>query len=263
MSSKGEGTSKQPKNLLVHPVDFIDYMQQTLGVRNYFEHFSHFFLQAQRFMTFLDEVNGALDVGIIGKVDYRFKNDPSVKAKTSLDKSALQKIKQIWYGPSWIHLKRNKNYDIEWWKIVYTKNIKLNFRESIVYCPPLKSMDPVEPIATSTLGIMIRDWVPIKDAWWGHDFKQMITSGGFNVKFSDGTRPLIESEEDITESDALVNVVSREYFHKMIDILTLEWNKHNVVLFLELHKIISEGKSGGDMADEDYQSSMMIEEPVS
>ena len=124
-------------------------------------------------------------------------------------------------------------------------------------------MDPVEPIATSTLGIMIRDWVPIKDAWWGHDYTQMITSGGFHVKFSDGTKPLIESPEDVTESDALVAVVSREYFHKMIDILTLEWNKHNVVLFLELHQIISQGKTGAGFEEEEYQSTMLIpEDPV-
>lgn len=236
-------------------------MQQTLGVRNYFEHFSHFFLMGQRFMTFLDEVNGALLNGIVGKVDYRLRNNPNYKPKTSLNKDSLEKIKKIWYGGCFLHMRRDKNYDIVWWELVFTDKIDLKFREELIYCPPLKAMDPVEPIATNTLGIMIRDWVPIKDAWFGHDYTQMITIGGFNVKFSDGTRPLLDSDEDIVESDALVNVVSREYFHKMIDILTMEWNKHNVVLFIELHQIIQQGKSGGEYSDEEeYQTSMLVDE---
>ncbi len=262
MSSKGEGTTTQPKNLLVHPPDFTDYMQQALGVRNYFEHFSHFFLMAQRFMTFIDEVNGALAQGIVGKPDYRLRNNPNYKQKKSLNIEFVKKIKKVWYGRCWIHIRRDKNYKIIWWEIVFTDQIELKFRETLLYCPPLKSMNPVEPISTNTLGIMIRDYVPIKDAWWGHDYRQMITSGGFNVKFADGTNPLIESDEDIIESNSLVNVVSREYFHNMIDILTIEWNKYNTDLFLEIHKIISEGKSGGEYEEDDYQVSMIVaEEP--
>lgn len=253
---KGDATSKQPKSLLVHPVEFIDYMQQTLGVVNYLEDFDHFFLNAHRFITFVESVDAALKKGIIGRPDYRLRNNPEFKSKTSLDKQSLKKLNQVWYGPTWIHMRRNKNYEIEWWDLVFSKNVQLMQREEIIYCPPLKSMNPVEPISTNTLGIMIRDYVPIRDAWWGHDYTQMITSGGFQIKFSDGVRPILESDEDIMSSDALVNVVSREYFHKMIDILTMKWNKYNTELFLEIHQIINTAKKGAgyDFNDEDTVS---------
>jgi len=260
MSMKGDGSNKQPKSLLVHPADFIDYMQQTLGVVNYLEDFSHFFLNADRFATFLDEVNAALAAGVIGRPDYRLRNNPKYKAKTSLDPILYKKLNQVWYGQTNLWIKRNKFYEIIEWNIRYDPRVVLQYREELIYCPPLKSMNPVEPISTNTLGIMIRDYVPIKDAWFGHDYTQMITSGGFNVKFSDGTKPLIESDEDIMNSDALVNVVSREYFHKMIGILTKEWNKVKSELFIELHQIISVGKGGGEYIEDEEQVSMIVSE---
>jgi hypothetical protein len=259
LSYKGDATSKQPKSLIVHPADFIDYMQQTLGVVNYQEDFNHFFLSAQRFITFVDQVNSALAKGIIGRPDYRLRNNPDFTPKTSLDKENVRKIKQIWYGPTWIHMRRNRNYDIEWWDLVYSKNIKLAHKEELIYCPALKSMNPIDPVGTATLGIMIRDYVPIRDAWWGHDYTQMITSGGFQIRFSDGTKPILESDADIMNSDSLVNVVSREYFHKMIDILTMKWLELNTEVFIEMHQIISDAKKGtGGYEDNDENSVSMI-----
>ncbi len=260
MSYKGEAGPKQPKSIVVHPADFIDYMQQTMGVVNFQEDYNHFFLAAQRFVTFIDEVNMALKKGVIGRPDFRLRKVPGHEPKTQLSPEPFKKIKQVWYGPTWIHMRRNKNYDIENWKMVYTDKLHLLPREELIYCPALKSMNPIEPISTNTLGIMIRDYVPIRDAWWGHDYTQMITSGGFNVKFSDGVRPILESDQDVMDSDSLVNVVSREYFHKMIDILTMKWNEHNTELFIEMHEIISNAKKGtGYEGSDENEVSMIIE----
>jgi hypothetical protein len=90
----------------------------------------------------------------------------------------------------------------------------------------------------------------------------MITSGGFNIKFSDGVKPILESDQDIMDSDSLVNVVSREYFHKMIDILTAKWEEYNSELFLEMHEIISTAKkvTGYEDADENDVSMIVSEE---
>lgn len=261
MSYKGEASPKQAKSIIIHPADFIDYMQLTMGVVNYQEDYNHFFLAAQRFITFVDQVNVALRRGIIGKVDYRLRNNPDFKQKTSLDPEMVMKIKSVWYGQCWIHLKRAKDYSIESWELVFTKKIRLQRGEELIYCPPLKAMNPVEPISGSTLGIMIRDYVPMKDAWWGHDYTQMVTSGGFNVRFSDGVKPLITSDQEVMDSDSLVNVVSREYFHKMIDILTVKWEEYNTELFLEMHEIISSAKKTGGYEDYgDNQVSMIVPE---
>lgn len=263
MSYKGEAGPKQPKSIVVHPADFIDYMQQTLGVVNFQGDFSHFFLEAGLFMGFIDRVNKALQRGIIGRVDFRLRNNPNFKEKKSLNPNAFNKIKKIWFGPSWIHMRRSKDYDIEWWDLVYTNKVQLAHREELIYCPSLKAMNPIEPISTNTLGIMIRDYVPIRDAWWGHDYTQMITSGGFNIKFSDGVKPILESDQDVMDSDSLVNVVSREYFHKMIDILTLKWEEFNTELFLEMHEIISGAKKGIGFEDSDENEvSMIVKEEV-
>ncbi len=258
MSYKGDASPKQPKSIVVHPPDFVDYMQQTLGVVNFQGDFSHFFLEAGLFMGFADRVDRALKRGIIGKLDYRLRNNPNFKEKTRLHPQNFQKIKQVWFGPTWIYQRRAKDYSIEWWDLIYTNKVELAKREELIYCPSLKSMNPIEPISTNTLGIMIRDYVPIRDAWWGHDYTQMITSGNFNIKFSDGTKPILESDQDIMDSDSLVNVVSREYFHKMIDILTSKWEEFNSELFLEMHEIISSAKRGTGYEDTDENDVSMI-----
>lgn len=258
MSYKGEAGPKQPKSIVVHPVDFIDYMQQTMGVVNFQDDYNHFYLAAQLFMSFIDRVNTALRRGIIGRPDYRLRNQPGFKPKTSLSPNLYKKIKQIWFGSTWIHMRRAKDYSIEWWDIVYTDKFQLKTGEELIYCPSLKAMNPVEPISTNTLGIMIRDYVPIRDAWWGHDYTQMITSGGFQVKFSDGVKPLLESDQDVMDSDSLVNVVSREYFHKMIDILTMKWDEIQNELFIEMHEIISSAKKGAGFEGSDENEVSMI-----
>ena len=118
-------------------------------------------------------------------------------------------------------------------------------------------MNPVSPIGDKQLHIKIREFVPIKWAWWGHDYASLVTSGKMHWNFQEGQKPYFESDEDIIYSESLTDDVSREYFHTMINILTREFEKYQTYIFMELHKIIEDNRSmmGGEKDDEeDFES---------
>ena len=98
--------------------------------------------------------------------------------------------------------------------------------EELIKCPALENMNPVNQISDKGLHIKIREFVPIKWAWWGHDYASLVTSGKMHWNFQEGQKPYFESDEDIIYSESLTDDVSREYFHTMINILTREFEKY-------------------------------------
>lgn len=253
MSSEFAEIEKQPHSLLIHPSNFYDYMQQTLGAVNYKIDYDHFFMSAVLFHLLIRRVNVALKMGIIGQEDQR----RGVKRKTELNAVAVKRLNQIWHGRIWIYMKRDRDFDITDWKILYEKPDlrKLKDKEEVMECPALKSLDPNTRLKDKELGVRIRTTVPFKYAWWGHDYAQVVTAGKFHWKFAEGVQPMFKSDEEILFSEAYTDVVSREYFHKMIDILTEEWRKWETYVFLEMHKIIENGRYMGLYQSEESSGS--------
>ena len=243
---------KQPKSIVYHPSDFIQYIQQTLGVINFQKDFDHFFLNARLFMSLVNQTNEALRMGIVSTKDN----------KKSLHTEVVRRINQVWYGHIYIWQQRDSDYNIIKWKMRYPKTMKVsspeNSDEELIKCPALENMNPVNQISDKGLHIKIREFVPIKWAWWGHDYASLVTSGKMHWNFQEGQKPYFESDEDIIYSESLTDDVSREYFHTTINILTREFEKYQTYIFMELHKLIEENRSmmGDDHKDgeEDFQS---------
>ena len=243
---------KQPKTIVYHPSDFVQYIQQTLGVINFQKDFDHFFLNARLFMSLINQTNEALRMGIVKRNDN----------KKILHLEATRRLNQVWYGHVYIWQQRDSDYNIVNSKIRYPKKPLLtepeNENEEIIMCPALENMNPVNMISDKSLFIKIREFVPIKWAWWGQDYANVVTSGKFHWNFAEGQKPYFESDEDIIYSDSLTDDVSREYFHKMINILTRQFEKYQTYIFMELHKIIEDNRAmlGGNnqTGEEDFDT---------
>ena len=243
---------KQPKTIIYHPSDFIQYIQQTLGVINFQEDFGHFFLNARLFMDLVSKTNEALRIGVIKK-----KN-----GKRSLNEEALRRLRQIWYGHIYILVSRDRDYNIIESKAKFPKKAirePENDNEELIKCPALENMNPVSPIGDKQLHIKIREFVPIKYAWWGYDSASLVTSGKMNWSFQDGQKPYFESDEDIIFSQSLTDDVGREYFHNMINLLTNQFSKYQDHIFMELHTIVEENRSfsNNDKDDDDFNNLIM------
>ena len=238
---------KQPKSIVYHPSDFIQYIQQTLGVVNFQQDFDHFFLNARLFMSLINQTNVALKMGVIKRNDN----------KKNLNPDVVRRLNQIWYGHAYIEIRRDDNYNMLSWKVRYPKNNSVLQQEEdnqeFIRCPALENMNPVNQISDKSLAIKIREFVEIKWAWWGHDYASLVTSGKMHWNFSDGQKPYFESDEDIIYSESWTDDVSREYFHKMINILSREFAKYKDYIFMELHKIIEENRAmlGGERQGEE------------
>lgn len=244
---------KQPKSIVYHPSDFIQYVQQTLGVINFQKDFDHFFLNARLFMSLMNQTNEALRMGIIKRND----------GKKTLHIEVTRRLNQVWYGHIYIWQKRDSAYNIISWKMRYPKGVSgikepEDPNEELIKCPALENMNPVNQISDKGLHIKIREFVPIKWAWWGHDYASLVTSGKMHWNFQEGQKPYFESDEDIIYSESLTDDVSREYFHTMINILTREFEKYQTYIFMELHKIIEDNRAmlGGNnqTGEEDFDT---------
>ena len=99
---------KQPKTIVYHPSDFVQYIQQTLGVINFQKDFDHFFLNARLFMSLINQTNEALRMGIVKRNDN----------KKILHLEATRRLNQVWYGHVYIWQQRDSDYNIVNSKIV-------------------------------------------------------------------------------------------------------------------------------------------------
>lgn len=228
---------------MVHPANFIDYMQQTEGVINADVDFDHAFLQMNLRHKYVERVMAAIETGIICQPNvYKF----GVKSKpVTIRPEPIARIKKIWYEGLKILIYKNYDGSIKGYSPIYSnKTFENNDSQQVLELPPLKSMNPIGQLQNPTLGIFIRKPVPIEIAWKGHDLAQMIASGMWVYPFADGAKPIWRSEEELMNSGAYVYYVSRDFFHAVTDIQTYEWNIEEAKTFVDFHKIIENGKFG-------------------
>jgi len=267
ISSTAHNELKQPKSLLVHPVNFVDYIQQTLGVVNFQGDYDHTFMSIELFMTLINRVNIALKNGVIGRAN-KFTNKAK---KTSLNMERIRKMMQVYHGTVHLYQRRNEELEIDSYRIIYDVDkelamdeMPLESREEIIKLPALEAMSPTSLIKDrKEFGVKIREFVEMRYAWWGYDHIQLATSAHFAYYLPTETRAIFESMEDVLTTDILTDYVSREYFNKVIKHLLLEFQKHSDEIFVELHQLIQDEKFGFQIGEQDTQddySSLVIKE---
>ena len=231
--SQNYDDSKQPKAVIYHPLDFADYLQQQMGIINSHQGFDHFFLQCELVHKLLPQIIEAFQQGVI-------KN----KSELGLNSDSLYKINKIWNGRCYlaIHHNLDGNYKIDEYTFEYSRPTPSKFL-TVQKLPALCNMNPVGHIRDKTWGIQIREYVPVRFAFEGVDPHQL-TDAGYVFKSGYSLIPRFETQQDIQSSTKLVCVVSRNYFHKVIEIEKKYWEKHWAILAVNTHRIIYGMKLG-------------------
>lgn len=262
MAKGGFDNAKQPKSLVWHPPKFPEHMMQTTGVLDSYVDFDHRFLEWELKMKYYKQVINAHKRGIVGRPEFFY---GVRKAGVDIDMNAWRKMQHIWYyGLDILNQYDEHDTTIVAWCPVYTPIEYLKDHQKLLHLPALKRMNPVGAIGDATLGIIIRDLVPLPLAWEGHDIATMVTTGHWVYSFGNAQIPMFKQPEDVALSDAWTYNVSRPFWHSTIDILEREMDDADGELYLDNHQIIEVETVGflEDSARQDAQHSKQKVAPL-
>ncbi len=223
---KTDNEGKQPKNVLVHPSSFSDFMKLQMGMINSNDMYNNHFLQLSEVWKFLEHVREAISQGTID-----VKNHPELK----LNAEAFEKINKIYNGGCYLVRKSEIDLDAKW-EFVYEYPEGVN-PESIQKLPALKDMNPTKTIDSDDWGIVIRTQVPIKYAFAGYSYATVIHEGKFYDMTPEGMVPRFEPQE-MHSNQFETHTVSRNYFNNTVEILMKRFHKNWNILFVNLIKIL-------------------------
>jgi len=236
MAKAGYDNAKQPKSLIWHPPKFPDHMMQTTGVLDSFDDFDHSFLKWTLAMQYYKQMIGAYKRGMIGRGEYFY---GIKKNAVELNLEPWKKMQHIWYyGLDILNQYDASDTTIIAWCPLYKPIDYLKDHQKLVHLPSLKKMNPVGQLADETLGVKIRELVPLNLAWEGHDVATMVTTGNWFYSYGNSQVPMFSRPEDVALSDAYTYWVSRDFFSSAIDILEREFNDNELELYLDNHELI-------------------------
>jgi len=218
----------QAKSIVYHPVNFADYLQQTLGVLNYNNDYDQFFQQAKNAISIVEEVREAIKQGVIDLKD----------SDVELSEVSYQKLLKVWKGRCYLLIDRSNGIQR---KFAYDIPEDYQKYDEIVPLPAMQNLIPVGNIEQQVWGIQIRESVPLKYAFENIDWATVVSDGKFTFLTSEGAIKKI-SREDVESISKKTYFVSRSYFNNVVDIekkfFYLNWNP----LKINIHRIISHMK---------------------
>jgi len=242
--------AKQPRSIIAQPLDPVEDFRLKMGTINYNYQFDHFFMASEEFIQLVDEFNIWLRDVATQKLpaDTRIGN---YKIPPELNRQIRTELRQIWSGgdeqrgirPTYLYQMRNKNQVILKQRVVFKMPAKLTAYESIWQFPALTHLNPKSKTKDSTdLRILLQEPVPFDLAWEGYDVDQLADVLKFKKDLGDHEEAFFESDEEVMTTNAVTMEVSREFFHKVIRILILEFNPRRHEIFYQMKKILGSYK---------------------
>jgi len=237
--------AKQPRSIIAQPLDPVEDFRLKMGTINYNYQFDHFFMASEEFMQLIDEFNIWLREVIGENLPVDTANN--YKIPPTLNKQIVIELKQIWTGgdeqrgirPTYLYQFRDRHQQILKQKIMFKIPARLTAYESIWQFPALHHLNPKSKTKDSTdLRVLIQEPVPFDLAWEGYDVDQLADVLKFKKDLGTHEEAFFESDEEVMTSDAVTMEVSREFFHKVIRLLILEFNPRRHEVFSEMKKIL-------------------------
>lgn len=232
--SQNYDDAKQPKSIRYHSPDWVEVMQMFMGINNADQGFDHFFLMCSNWMDFMGQMLQAVKQGVF-------------KTSVQIDMEAVRRLYLIWEGTCYLSVQRDPNAPERVLKrtILYGGDRpEPKYCEEILKLPALQNLNPVTPIKDKSLLIRIREPVPIRLAFGGMDYKQVVLQGGYYWDYRDRRVPMFKSQNDIENSRAITMFVGRRYFHNVINMEKKAFKIHFDIVYVNFHRIISEQKLG-------------------
>ena len=237
--SQMDEDAQTPHSVLLHHTNPIKNFQLKLGVIDFNYEFDHFFLGTGGLVDLIGEFNIWLKEDVF---PMNLPKDPrnGYKIPNGLNKEAVERFKQIWYGHVYLHQKRNKRYEITDQTIIYDiPKRRLEWFEKIIRLPALMHMNPKSKTKDDTNPkVLIQEPIPFSLAYDGYDPDQLAQVFGFKYKFVDGELYMFKTDAEVMQSDALTMEISREVYHKLIRILIMEFKPYKDLVYNEINKVL-------------------------
>lgn len=237
---------KLPKATMALPPDPSDWIFQIMGVVTGLHDYDKFFLMANLFMKFVQEVEEAKRQGLFKDNVFKRETDQSIEEiKVDVESDIIAKLKIVWYGNVYFVVHRHPDRP---WKVTKRETFfhkpKQRPNMEIIKLPALKNMNPLTDIRSVSWGIEIREDFPVKYAYEDMDFEQVVLQGGLSKKFMDGTFPYFRSQQDIENSTARTYVLAKPIFFTIIEILEMVFMSQFTKLYVRTYKYGRELKFG-------------------
>lgn len=197
---------------------------------------------AEIFMKLLPQVIYAVKSGML---DNPFTHKP---LKAQLEPEAVARITQIWKKGVYCLIERDpvKSEIVTNRQVIYSKELQeVDDNVEVELKPSFSSLMPVRDVTYSSVWREITAQVPIRYALEGLDLVTLASKeGGFFKEYKEGNFPYFENYDDILNSIDTTAFVSKQYFESSIDILFSEFLYFYNILFVQLHRIVEEIKTG-------------------
>ena len=251
--------ARQPHSVILHHTNPVKNFQLKMGVVDFNYEFDHFFLGTSGLVDIIGEFNVWLEEDVTPQ---DLPKDPrnGFKIPNQLNEEYVKKLKQIWYGHVYLYQTRNRRHEIVIQEIVYEQPKKLQWYENIIKMPALMHMNPKSKTKDDTdPRVLIQEPIPFSIAYDGYDPDQLAQVFGFKFEYADGEVYMFNSDGEVMQSNALTMEISREVFHKLIRILTMEFKPLKDRIYNEITRILRSYEFVNNLrqmehisADEDY-----------
>lgn len=229
------------------PYNAREYLRYQLGIIDGEEGFDRFFKSMDGFMRLLGRAQVYVERGLV----YSRKG-----ADKAFDKERIEKLRKIWYGPTWMIVIRNPANlgEVMGRQIAYKPFLLPNNVEALKL-PALKSLNPLDQIKSEKFLLRIREPVKINEALGGMEFKQVVLQGKWYHDFKFNRKPMFNSQGDIEQNSGITMTVGRRYFFSTINFLGQPASEHVDNLMADFQELFDDDlKKGFNDSKEDEET---------
>lgn len=224
-------------NIIKHPLDPVERYQLQMGWINKMFLQGHYFLGMYPFIQLI----GDIDTWLEDVSRMKLPADPRTKfvIPPCLTKEWTDKINQIWYGHVYLYQILSSHLEVLEEKIAYRKPEFHEQDERYLEMPALMHLNPKSKTRNDQdPRVLIQEPVRFDIAWDGYDVDQLTDVVKFRWDYIDGSVPMFTSDEEVMTSEAYVMEISRDAYHKMIKILTVEMSPYKHKVYNQITNIL-------------------------
>lgn len=224
----------QPKSVIIHSPDYVSNLQRQLGVINFDQAYANFFAQGELAVKLIIQIEDAIKQKIINLDKH---------PELHLNKDVVYKLMKLWDGHCYLTVERDPNHRHK----VIPNSERFHYGESkldrnnpdveIIPIPALDNMTPIGQMKQKTLLIEISESMPLKYAWQGMNWSDLVLDGNYVWKFADGTKPKI-TQEDMFSVTKFSYRISRDVYNKLMKKEKNKFIIHWATVYNNIHKII-------------------------
>lgn len=229
--------NKSVRSHFSHPLKARDYVSLQLGIIDGEEGFDRFFKSMDQFIRLIQRTQVFLNRNLLFS-----KKGP----ENAFDKTAYNRLRQIWYGPTWMIVKRDPVHlsKIIWKKIAY-QQFQMQYDMEAIKLPALKNLNPLDQIKSEKFTLRLREPTKISEAYGGMEYKQVVLQGKWYHDFKFNRKPIFNSQADIEHSKGITMTVGRRYFHATINFLGQYASENLDILYADMQEILQDDVKKG------------------